>query len=224
MEIFEAISLTTIGWLVLAVLVVTVFLQSVRFIPNTRVGIVEKRFSPRGSVESGLIALNGEAGFQPEVLRGGWHLLVPFMYRVHSVPLVTIAQGKIGYLFSRDGRPLRPDQALAENTTACDFQNVRGFLTCGGQRGPQRQILREGTYAINLAQFVVLTDSQLYYLALDDGENELFQTMADSLTERKAFHPLVIKGVDDLIGIVTVHDGPSLAPGEIIAPTVGNNA
>lgn len=75
---------------------------------------MEKRFSPRGSVESGPIALKGEAGFQPEVLRGGWHLLVPFMFRVHSVQLVTIAQGKIGTSSSRDGRPLRPDQALAE--------------------------------------------------------------------------------------------------------------
>ena len=31
----------------------------------------------------------------------------------------------------------------------------------------------------------------------------------------------MIKGTDDNIGIVTVHDGPSLAPDEIIAPTVG---
>ena len=30
--------------------------------------------------------------------------------------------------------------------------------------------------------------------------------------------------VVDSIGIVTVHDGPSLAPGEIIAPAVGNDA
>src|SRR4030095_3054499 len=67
MAILEPVSLTTVGWMALAVLVITVFLQSVRFIPNTRVGIVEKRFSPRGSVESGLIALNGEAGFQPAV-------------------------------------------------------------------------------------------------------------------------------------------------------------
>ena len=78
MQIFEAISLTTIGWIALAVLIITVFLQSVRYIPNNRVGIVEKRCSRRGSVKSGFIALNGEAGFQPEVLRGGWHLLMPF--------------------------------------------------------------------------------------------------------------------------------------------------
>jgi hypothetical protein len=35
-----------------------------------------------------------------------------------------------------------------------DFQDVEGFLRNGGQRGPQRRILREGTYAINLVQFM----------------------------------------------------------------------
>jgi uncharacterized membrane protein YqiK len=33
----------------------------------------------------------------------------------------------------------------------------------------------------------------------------------------------VIKGTDDLVGIVTVHDGPSLSQGEIICPTVGDD-
>jgi uncharacterized membrane protein YqiK len=223
MAYLDALTWTTFGWIVLALLGIAILYQSIRYIPNTRVGILEKRFSPRGSIETGLIALDGEAGFQPHVLRGGWHLLAPFVYRIHTVPLVTIAQGKIGYVFARDGRPLRPDQALAENTKAIDFQDVRAFLAGGGQRGPQRQILREGTYAINLAQFVVITESQLYYLALDDAENPLFKTMALALAERDAFRPIVIKGTDDVLGIVTVHDGPSLGQGEIIAPTVGDD-
>jgi uncharacterized membrane protein YqiK len=72
-------------------------------------------------VRSGLIALNGEAGFQPDVLRGGWHLMPPFQYRVHKMPLVTIPQGKIGYVFARDGQPLPPTQTLASNERANDF-------------------------------------------------------------------------------------------------------
>jgi uncharacterized membrane protein YqiK len=44
------------------------------------------------------------------------------------------------------------------------------------------------------------------------------------LREREGFAPVVIKGTDDNIGIVTVHDGPSLPPGQIIAPTVGEDA
>ena len=37
------------------------------------------------------------------------------------------------------------------------------------------------------------------------------------MADRNGFEPVVIKGTDDVIGIVTVHDGPSLAEGQIIA-------
>ncbi len=195
----------------------------IRYIPNNKVGIVEKLISGRGSVQRGLIALHGEAGFQPAVLRGGWHLLTPLQYRVHKVPLVTIPQGKIGYVFARDGFDLPPTQALASSLRANDFQNVRAFLEQGGQKGPQRMILREGTYAINLAQFVVLTEERLYYVSLDAGDKVTFEKMAELISSRGGFRPIVIQGADDIVGIVTVHDGPSLSPGEIIAPTVGQD-
>jgi len=117
----------------------------VRYIPNTRVGVVEKLWSATGSVTQGLIALKGEAGFQPDTLRGGFHFFFPFQYRIHSVPLVTISQGKIGYLFARDGKPLAPSQTLASNDRTDTFEDVRTFLQNGGQKGPQRKLLREGT-------------------------------------------------------------------------------
>ncbi|HET7501164.1 MAG TPA: SPFH domain-containing protein [Kofleriaceae bacterium] len=192
-----------------------------RYIPNNRIGVVEKLWSTRGSVKSGFMALAGEAGFQPEVLRGGWHMMFPFQYRVHVMSLVTIPQGKIGYVFARDGQTLPPTQALASNAVARDFTDVAEFLR-SGQRGPQRRVLREGTYALNLAQFVVLTEGELHYLQLDRDEEPLFHKMATLLVERGGFSPVVI--TSDLVGIVTVHDGPSLDHGEIIAPTVGSDA
>jgi uncharacterized membrane protein YqiK len=201
-----------------------ILLSGVRFIPNTRIGIVEKRFSPKGSVKSGFIALNGEAGFQPRVLRGGLHYLTPFQFVVRLVPLVTIPQGKMGYIFARDGKLLEPTQALAANDVAFDFQDVESFLKSGGQRGPQRRILREGTYAINLMQFIVLTDERIYSLPLSRDEMQTIQGMAHVITERGGFVPVIIKDTDDKIGIATVHDGPSLAQGEIIAPVVGDDS
>lgn len=195
----------------------------IRYIPNNRVGIVEKRWSNRGSVKSGFIALKGEAGFQPDLLRGGIHFLAPFQYAVHRASLVTIPQGKMGYIFARDGEQLSPTQTLASNAAVKDFEDVRAFLSKGGQRGPQRMILREGTYAINLAQFVVLTEGKVYSLSLSREEEEIVQRMADLIGERQGFRTVVIKDADDMIGVVTVHDGPSLPQGEIIAPTVGDN-
>jgi uncharacterized membrane protein YqiK len=202
---------------------IVIGLFGIRFIPNNRIGLMEKRFSRKGSVKSGLIALHGEAGYQPNVLRGGLHWLMPIQYVVHMMPLVTITQGKIGYIFSRDGKPLDPTQVLASNVEAKDFQDVEAFLKVGGQRGPQRLILREGTYAINLLQFIVITEGRVFSLPLNREEAVVIQGMVSSITERAGFEPVIIKDTDDLVGIVTVHDGPSLRQGEIIAPTVGDD-
>ena len=194
---------------------------AVRYIPNDRIGVPEKKWAARGSIRRGFIALNGEAGFQPDVLRGGYHVFMPFQYRVHKVPLVTITQGQIGYVFARDGVALPPTQTLASNHTASDFEDVRGFLAAGGQKGPQRKMLRDGTYAINLAQFVVLTADRTYAIDMGRTDEDLFGKMSTVLAERDGFEPIVIDSRLDIIGIVTVHDGPALREGEIIAPSVG---
>ena len=201
------------------------WLLGLRVIPVNKVGIVEKWWSFRGSLNEQIIALKREAGFQPEVLRGGIHFRTPLMFRVHMAPLVTIPQGQLAYVFARDGQPLEPIQTLGRIVAeGNNFQNVRGFLAGGGQRGPQRGIIREGTYAFNLAQFVVISESQVYYLPMGDkSEEAAVKDMAELLRERKGFRPVIIQGADDKVGIITIHDGPSLPKEDIIAPAVGEN-
>ncbi len=210
---------------VAAVLVVLIILlvvsRCIRYVGNNRVAIVEKLWSSAGSITGGLIALTGEAGYQPNVLRGGYHFFFPFQYRIHTQPLVTIPQGQIGYIFARDGAPLGTTQTLASNVRTADFLDVRRFLTDGGQKGPQRTILREGTYAINLAQFVVLTQERIYGLQLENADGNLFVEMQNIITQRGGFEAVVLKDADDMIGVVTVHDGPALTADQIIAPQVG---
>src|SRR4051812_29845166 len=145
--------------------VAAVVFSGMRYIPNNRVGIIEKLWSPKGSVSEGrIMALGGEAGFQADLLRGGVHFgLWGGQYRIHKVNLVTVPQGKIGYVYARDGEPLAPSQTLGRVADCNNFQDARAFLnghtsaeTTGdeadvlGQRGRQRMILREGVYAINL--------------------------------------------------------------------------
>jgi uncharacterized membrane protein YqiK len=212
-------------WTAAAVAIVVLLRVSniFRYIPNNQVGIVEKLWTTKGSVQDGFIALNGEAGYEPEVLRGGLHLFFPFMYRIHKSDLVTVGQGKIAYVFARDGAPLGPSQVLGANDTEdkSDFQDVRRFLLGGGQKGPQRKILREGTYAINTTQFAIITDDRMYGHALSTLERSVLEDMQLTISERSGFTPFVLATEHDLVGIVTVHDGPSLPPGEIIAPEVG---
>jgi uncharacterized membrane protein YqiK len=150
-------------------------------------------------------------------------VLRPFQYRIHSLPLVTIPQGQIGYVFARDGESLPATQTLARTPDGVDFSDVRLFLENGGQRGPQRRILREGTFAINLAQFVVITAAGVYGLPLERSDQATLDEMMTVIEARHGFEPVVITGHEDVLGVVTIHDGPSLVQGEIIAPTVGDD-
>src|SRR5262245_290405 len=217
---------------------------TVTYIPHDRVGIVEKFWSKQGSLPEGrIVALNDEAGYQADLLRGGLHFgYFKWQYRIHKARLVTVPQGKIGYVYARDGDSLPPSQTLGRVVDCNNFQDARAFLQAEGeaprgQRGRQRAILREGVYAINQAMFVVMTMDMVFALRHLQGTEELqsIYTWQEELTKSDGFSPVVIGGpvsaIDPLhpeknmevdgIGIVTVHDGPSLPPGEIIAPAVG---
>lgn len=218
------IGITIIG--IILIVLFIIWLLGFRIIDNDKVGIVEKWWSRKGSLNEQIIALNGEAGYQPELLRGGIHFRTPLIYKIHVVPLVTIPQGKIAYVFARDGKPLDPTQTLGKVVPESNnFQDVREFLINGGQKGPQRGIIREGTYAFNLAQFVIITDTVTYCLKTGTkAEQETLKAMANLIHARKGFEPVIIQGNEDLVGIVTVHDGPSLGGENIICPTVGDEA
>jgi uncharacterized membrane protein YqiK len=180
---------------------------------------------------------------------------------VHKLPLVAIPQGKIGYVYARDGEPLCATQTLGRVVNCNNFQDAEAFLGrthdddtvpaspglplqrqaehAVGQRGRQRAILREGVYAINLALFTVITEDNVFHMNLQ-GKAELEKLLAwqRELKALDGFNPVVIgeemSAIDplnpekslvvDSIGIVTVHDGPSLSPGEIIAPAVGSDS
>jgi uncharacterized membrane protein YqiK len=232
----QILSFVLAGLVGLAVVIkLLMWFLGVRIIGNAEVGIVEKTWGG-GSLKNQIIALNEEAGFQPDVLRGGVHMLPGWRYRVHKLPLVTVHRGQIGYVFARDGQPLgrymsdgkeivESGQTLAHVVNNGNFTDARAFLKAGGQQGPQRAILREGTYAINLAQFVVITgQSEIYYLPLGNHQEDAqLKKVAEQIASQSGFAPVIIDGKQDQIGIVTVHDGPSLPQGQIIAPTVGDS-
>ena len=173
---------------VVAFLVLLRLANIFRYISNNQVGIVEKLWSTKGSIKGEFIALNGEAGYEPEVLRGGLHLFFPFMYRIHKSDLVTVGQGKIAYVFARDGAPLGASQVLGANDTEdkSDVQDARRFLLAAA-KGPATEILREGTYAINTTQFAIITEERVYGHALSGQERSVLDSMQLTITERWGF-------------------------------------
>ena len=178
--------------------------------------------------EGRIVALQGEAGFQAELLRGGLHAgFFPWQYRIHKEPLVMIAESKIGYIYARDGSPLPPTQTLARIVDCNHFQDAQTFLERWGQRGRQRAILREGVFAINSALFVVITEDRVFAGPIREKEGKYSDWQEQSKSDpwirprrcrlrrcaaAKVEEP-VVGGADltiaptDTIGIVTIHDG-----------------
>jgi uncharacterized membrane protein YqiK len=240
----ETVAIGAISVLVLAIVIrIGLWLLGFRYIPHDRIGLVEKIWSFSGSLTEGrIIAFNGEAGFQSDILRGGMHFgYFPWQYRIHRVPLVIVGEGQIGYVYARDGQPLPPTQTLGRSVSCNHYQDGRAFLLEGGQRGRQRAILREGVYAINQALFVVITETAAFVGPVRSIDEIAFEQWQAELAGIGGFRPVLIgtggstiaaplsaerHDVDvrlesnDTIGVVTVHDGPVIGSGEIIAPEV----
>ena len=181
------------GSATLVLLVCLPRLLGIVYIPHTHVGIIEKIWSSKGSLREGqIIARNGEAGFQARFLRGGIHFgLYPWQYRIHKEPLVSVAEGKMAYVYARDGVPLEPVQTLGRNVDSNHFQDAVRFLEARGQRGRQRGILREGVYAINLALFVVITEDRVFSGPVRESADR-YESWKAQLAGMRAFDPVVI--------------------------------
>jgi uncharacterized membrane protein YqiK len=135
-------------------------------IPNDVIGVVNKRFvifgKHRTLPDGSIIALNGEAGYQADTLAPGLHFwLWPWQFNIALEEFRTIKEGFIGIVEAKDGRPLKDGRVLARRVECDAFQNARGFLTNGGERGPQITVIPPGTYRINSAIFSVVDEPVL---------------------------------------------------------------
>jgi len=172
-------------------------------IRESEVGVVAKRFARRSLLPGRLIALDGEAGLQADVLSPGWHLgYWPWMYRVSRVSVVVVPQGEIALVVANDGSPIPPGRILGRMIDCDHFQDARRFLAGGGEKGRQLGILTTGTYRINTAAFEVITA----------GSAAAHGMSAEQLRVH-AVQP-------DRVGIVTTLDGAPIAEGEIAGPIV----
>lgn len=149
----------------------------------------------------------GQKGPQVEII-------TPGTYRIHtqSVPIqggdskpglfyvrlfeaTLITENQIGLVEALDGAPLDPRDYVATPVQGHDnFQDSNEFISRGGQRGPQKDILLPGTYYINPLVFKVIPESAkevkpgevaviVSNVGKDPGE-EIRQAMAAKVRER----------------------------------------
>jgi uncharacterized membrane protein YqiK len=159
-------------WWVIAILVVLLVYKLIFrlfgavIIPQDSIGVVNKKFVLLGKnrtlPDGCIVALNGEAGIQADTLAPGIHFgFYPWQYEIKIDKFVTIAEGRVGVVESRDGKSLSAGRVLGRRVDCDSFQDARKFLGNGGERGPQITVIPPGTYRINTGLFTVVQEPVL---------------------------------------------------------------
>jgi uncharacterized membrane protein YqiK len=111
--------------------------------------------------ESGekFLANHGQKGPQSEILLPGTYRVNRDLFRIQIADATIIPAGKVGLVTALDGEPLPETEYVAKSVPEHkDYQDVSKFLSSGGQRGPQFDVLKPGTYYINPLMFRVELD------------------------------------------------------------------
>lgn len=102
---------------------------------------------------------HGQKGPQSEILLPGTYRINLDLFHVEIREASIIPSGKMGLVTALDGEPLPEREYVAKTVSGHnDYQNVSKFISQGGQRGPQFDVLRPGTYYINPLMFKVELD------------------------------------------------------------------
>jgi len=149
------------------------------------------------------IKQGGVKGIQLRTLPPGLWPIHPYLFRVSVAKTTVIPQGKVGVIIAADGASLDPGRLLAKAVEGhLSFQNAELFVSSGGQRGPQVDILTPGTYRI-------LTQS----VPLEGGTD-----VKPGLFSVRPYEATVIN--ENQIGLVEALDGAPLNPGDYVAESI----
>lgn len=92
----------------------------------------------------------GQRGPQSRVIPPGIYYINPILFDVQCVAAVDIPDNKVGIVTTSEGKPLAKGEIAGEHIEEHSmFQDADAFLTNGGYKGLQEQVLLAGRYFIN---------------------------------------------------------------------------
>lgn len=133
-------------------------------IPIDQGRLLGKRITGHDNFQNGqsFIENGGQKGPQIDILLPGTYRINTKLFKISVMDATTVPVKKIGLVTAKDGEPLPPSEYIAKSIVGHkDFQDSAGFLANGGQRGPQLDFLKPGTYYINPLLFDVTEDNVL---------------------------------------------------------------
>jgi uncharacterized membrane protein YqiK len=147
--------------------------------PSGRIYAEDKAGGSHDNFQDPTAFLNngGIRGKQLRFLTNGTFKIHPLLFRVEKIKKTVVPQGAIGVVTAADGIALEQGQLLGKSVEGHDsFQKAEIFLTQGGQKGPQIEFLRPGTYniftdmfQIDLHEAVTIREDQIGIVEARDG-------------------------------------------------------
>ncbi len=197
--------LITVGVVVLIILVVA--LKSLHSVGPAQVGLVSKRVGTKLGEEQ-LVALNGEAGYQADLLMPGLRFKLWPVYGVERFDWVQVPPDHIGLVIAQVGAPLPTGaKSAVYRAELGNFAGIRSFLQSGGQRGVQRPVLPPGTTVpIHPIGFVVVTSDRVFGKMVSESTERALAAVDEGAL--KVVH-ITPQGNRDVVGVVTTLEGPA---------------
>lgn len=225
------LNIPIVTWVLVGILFVVLYIiMSYRRVGPAEVGLVLKRFSARKLSGDNVIAFEGEAGYQADLLLPGLRWKPWLLYEVEKFPWVQIPAGEIGVVIAQVGAslPIGAKSAVYKKSFG-NFADLRSFVTSGGQKGVQRPVFPPGTLApIHPVGFLVVTKSQAYGLPISPELRSRSGNGGRLTPEAFGLKPEQLElvrieprpcgkdgALTDLVGIVTTYEGDPLPSGDI---------
>lgn len=93
---------------------------------------------------------NGQKGRQTALLTAGTYRINSYAFTVNIADMVIIKENMVGIVTALDGLPIKHGQIAGEHIEGHNnFQDIDAFLSNGGNRGLQPQVMLAGSYFIN---------------------------------------------------------------------------
>lgn len=113
----------------------------------------------------------GQRGPQIAVLPPGQYRINTDVFEIEEVPAIQITQGKVGVITTLEGSPLSTGEiAGPEISGHSSFQDGDAFISGGGRKGLQEQVVLSGMYYLNprfvSVELTDLTDVPIGYVGV----------------------------------------------------------
>ncbi|MBS1532985.1 MAG: flotillin family protein [Bacteroidetes bacterium] len=108
----------------------------------------------------------GQKGPQAAFLTPGSYRINAFLFDIEMVPITQVQDNKVGVVTTLDGEPLDKGEIAGSSVTGHrNFQDPIAFITAGGRKGLQEDVILAGTYYLN-PWFVTVEQVDMIYIPI----------------------------------------------------------